>query len=141
MSPQGAIDDLLAVRPLRTHRRDSDADSDNGAEGIVAGIEEGNPSNDSRSDSDGEGDAGAGYDFNTGTSGARGKYDDRTRRRQLYTGADATLMEAALNLCEWNKLKHNIKTAAFERCQDMPSSNRREKRNMKKLIIILVHMT
>eukprot|EP00873_Tetraselmis_striata_P037235 jgi/Tetstr1/457499/TSEL_044080.t1 len=35
-------------------------------------------------------------------------------RRQLYTGADATLMEAALNLCEW-KLKHNIKTAAFER--------------------------
>jgi len=26
----------------------------------------------------------------------------------------ATLMEAALNLCEW-KLKHNIKTAAFEK--------------------------
>eukprot|EP00873_Tetraselmis_striata_P006706 jgi/Tetstr1/426970/TSEL_017183.t1 len=38
----------------------------------------------------------------------------RNIRRQLYTGADATLMEAALNLCEW-KLKHNIKTAAFER--------------------------
>eukprot|EP00873_Tetraselmis_striata_P009098 jgi/Tetstr1/429362/TSEL_019279.t1 len=35
-------------------------------------------------------------------------------RRQLYTGADAILMEAALNICEW-KLKHNIKTAAFER--------------------------
>eukprot|EP00873_Tetraselmis_striata_P016039 jgi/Tetstr1/436303/TSEL_025143.t2 len=33
---------------------------------------------------------------------------------KLYTGADATLMEGALNLCEW-KLKHNIKTAAFER--------------------------
>lgn len=38
----------------------------------------------------------------------------RNRRRELYTGAEATLMEAALNLCEW-KLKHNIKTAAFER--------------------------
>eukprot|EP00873_Tetraselmis_striata_P045064 jgi/Tetstr1/465328/TSEL_000865.t1 len=37
------------------------------------------------------------------------------RRRQLYTGADATLMEAALNLCEQWKLKHNIKAAAFER--------------------------
>eukprot|EP00873_Tetraselmis_striata_P008691 jgi/Tetstr1/428955/TSEL_018930.t1 len=36
------------------------------------------------------------------------------KRRQLYTGADATMMEAALNLCEW-KLNHNIKTAAFER--------------------------
>eukprot|EP00873_Tetraselmis_striata_P040690 jgi/Tetstr1/460954/TSEL_006106.t1 len=36
------------------------------------------------------------------------------RRRQLYTGADATLMKAAFNLCKW-KLKHNIKTAAFER--------------------------
>eukprot|EP00873_Tetraselmis_striata_P045349 jgi/Tetstr1/465613/TSEL_010259.t1 len=60
-----------------------DADSD--AEGIVAGIVENNPSDDSRSDSDEEGDAGA-------------------RRRQLYTGADATLMKALLNLCEW-KLK------------------------------------
>eukprot|EP00873_Tetraselmis_striata_P000346 jgi/Tetstr1/420610/TSEL_011698.t1 len=71
----------------------SDADSD--AEGIVAGVVNSNPSDNSRGDIDGEGDAGA-------------------RRRQLYTGADATLMEAAHNLCEW-KLKHNIKTAAFER--------------------------
>eukprot|EP00873_Tetraselmis_striata_P033571 jgi/Tetstr1/453835/TSEL_003999.t1 len=66
------------------------ADSD--AEGIVAGVVEGNPFD---SDSDGGGDASA-------------------RRRQFYTGAEATLMEAALNLCEW-KLKRNIKRAAFER--------------------------
>eukprot|EP00873_Tetraselmis_striata_P024631 jgi/Tetstr1/444895/TSEL_032733.t1 len=44
----------------------------------------------------------------------RTRFYDTHRRRQLYTGADATLMEAALNLCEW-RLKHNIKTAAFER--------------------------
>eukprot|EP00873_Tetraselmis_striata_P041491 jgi/Tetstr1/461755/TSEL_006844.t1 len=75
---------------------------------------DGNPYGDSRGDSDGEGDAGARYDFNTGTNSARGKYGDGKRRRQLYTGADATLMEAALNLCEW-KLKHNIKMVAFER--------------------------
>eukprot|EP00873_Tetraselmis_striata_P040813 jgi/Tetstr1/461077/TSEL_006224.t1 len=36
-------------------------------------------------------------------------------RRQLYTGAGATLMEAALvNFCEW-KVKHNIKTATLQR--------------------------
>eukprot|EP00873_Tetraselmis_striata_P028169 jgi/Tetstr1/448433/TSEL_035702.t1 len=69
-------------------------DADSEAEGIVAGVVEGNPSDDSGSDIDSEGDAGA-------------------RRRQLYTDADATLMGAALNLCEW-KLKHNMKTAAFE---------------------------
>eukprot|EP00873_Tetraselmis_striata_P035746 jgi/Tetstr1/456010/TSEL_042787.t1 len=90
----------------------NDADSD--AEGIVTGVVDGNPSDDTRGDSDGEGDVEARYDFSTGTSNARGKYDDGNRRRQLYTGADATLMEAALNVCEW-KLKHNIKTAAFER--------------------------
>eukprot|EP00873_Tetraselmis_striata_P042783 jgi/Tetstr1/463047/TSEL_007985.t1 len=61
-----------------------------------------------------EGDAGAKYDFSTGTISARGKYDDWKRRRQLCIGADANLMEAALNICEW-KLKHNIKTAALER--------------------------
>eukprot|EP00873_Tetraselmis_striata_P019875 jgi/Tetstr1/440139/TSEL_028496.t1 len=88
-------------------------DADGEAEGIVAGVVEGNPSDDSGSDIDSEGDAGARYDFNTGTSSARGKYDDGKRRRQLYTDADATLMGAALNLCEW-KLKHNMKTAAFE---------------------------
>eukprot|EP00873_Tetraselmis_striata_P018864 jgi/Tetstr1/439128/TSEL_027580.t1 len=147
--PQGAIDDLLlALRELL----DADNDADSDAEGIVAGVVDGNPSDDSRGDNDGEGDAGARYDFSTWTSSARRKYDDDgKRRRQLYTSADATLMEAALNLCEW-KLKHNIKTAAFERlskllkkhmlpkdgseltetwCQDMPSSNRGEKRNMK----------
>eukprot|EP00873_Tetraselmis_striata_P019084 jgi/Tetstr1/439348/TSEL_027786.t1 len=70
-------------------------DADGDAEGIIAGVVDGNPSDDSRGDSDGEADAGA-------------------RRRQLYNGADATLMEVALNLCEW-KLKHNIKTAAFGR--------------------------
>eukprot|EP00873_Tetraselmis_striata_P028453 jgi/Tetstr1/448717/TSEL_035954.t1 len=86
---------------------DADIDVDSDAEGKVAGVVEGNPSDDNRSDGDGEGDAGAGYDFSIGTNSARGK------RRELYTGADATLMEAALNLCEW-KLKHNIKTAAFE---------------------------
>eukprot|EP00873_Tetraselmis_striata_P010282 jgi/Tetstr1/430546/TSEL_020344.t1 len=90
--PQGAIDDLPAEIP---ELLDADSDADSDAEGIVAGVVDGNPSDDSRGDSDGEGDAGA-------------------RRRQLYTGADATLMEAALNLCEL-KLKHNIKTAAFER--------------------------
>eukprot|EP00873_Tetraselmis_striata_P041714 jgi/Tetstr1/461978/TSEL_007051.t1 len=115
--PQGAIDDLPAVRPLRTHRRsyanaDSDADSD--AESIVSGAVDGNPSDDSRGDSDGEGDAGARHDLSTGISSARGRHDDGKRPRQLYTGADTTLMETALNLCEW-KLKHNIKTAAFER--------------------------
>eukprot|EP00873_Tetraselmis_striata_P043170 jgi/Tetstr1/463434/TSEL_000738.t1 len=47
------------------------------------------------------------YDFSIGTNNARGKH------RQLYTGAKATMMEAALNLCEW-KLKHDIKTEAFE---------------------------
>eukprot|EP00873_Tetraselmis_striata_P036281 jgi/Tetstr1/456545/TSEL_043267.t1 len=93
---------------------DADNDADSDAAGIVAGVVGGNPSDDSRSDSEGEGDAGARYDFSTGTSSARGKYNDGKRRRQLYTGADATLMEAALNLCEW-KLKHSIKTAAFER--------------------------
>eukprot|EP00873_Tetraselmis_striata_P034253 jgi/Tetstr1/454517/TSEL_041416.t1 len=111
--PQGAIDDLPALRELLGGDADSDVDSD--AEGIVSGVVDGNSaSDDSRGDSDGEGDAGARYDSNTGTISARGKYDDEKRRRQLYTGADATLMEAALNLCEW-KLKHNIKTAAFER--------------------------
>eukprot|EP00873_Tetraselmis_striata_P002059 jgi/Tetstr1/422323/TSEL_013166.t1 len=85
----------------------SDADSD--AEGIVAGVVDGNPADDSRGDSGGEGDVGARYDFSTGTSSARGEYDDGK------SGADATLMEAALSLCEW-KLKHIIsKTAAFER--------------------------
>eukprot|EP00873_Tetraselmis_striata_P013690 jgi/Tetstr1/433954/TSEL_023131.t1 len=74
---------------------DSNSDADSDAEGIVAGVVDGNPSDDSRGDSDGEGDAGA-------------------RRRQLYTGADAILMEAALSLGEL-KLKHSIKTAAFER--------------------------
>eukprot|EP00873_Tetraselmis_striata_P005953 jgi/Tetstr1/426217/TSEL_016542.t1 len=93
---------------------DADNDADSDAAGIVAGVVGGNPSDDSRSDSEGEGDAGARYDFSTGTSSARGKYNDGKRRRQLYTGADATLMEAALNLCEW-KLKHSIKMAAFER--------------------------
>eukprot|EP00873_Tetraselmis_striata_P010277 jgi/Tetstr1/430541/TSEL_020339.t1 len=93
---------------------DADGDADSDAEGIVAGVVDSNPSDDSRGDNDGEGDVGARYNFSTGTSSARGKYDDGKRRRQLLTGADATLMEAALNLCEW-KLKHNIKTAAFER--------------------------
>eukprot|EP00873_Tetraselmis_striata_P036957 jgi/Tetstr1/457221/TSEL_043869.t1 len=73
----------------------ADSDTDSDAEGIVAGVVDGNPSDDNHGDSGGEGDVGA-------------------RRRQLYSGADATLMEAALNLCEW-RLKHNIKTAAFER--------------------------
>eukprot|EP00873_Tetraselmis_striata_P025216 jgi/Tetstr1/445480/TSEL_033258.t1 len=73
----------------------------------------GDPSDDNRSDRDGGGDVGARYDFNTGNNSARGK-DDDGKSRQLYTGADATQMEAALNLCEW-KLKHNIKTTAFER--------------------------
>eukprot|EP00873_Tetraselmis_striata_P004497 jgi/Tetstr1/424761/TSEL_015278.t1 len=58
------------------------------------------------------------YDFTTATNNARGKYDDGKRRYQLYTGADVTLMEAALNVCEW-KLKQNIKTAAFERLSKM----------------------
>eukprot|EP00873_Tetraselmis_striata_P011952 jgi/Tetstr1/432216/TSEL_021672.t1 len=75
-----------------------DADSD--AEGMVAGVVDGNPSDDIRGDIDDEGDAGARYDFCTGTSSAQGKYDDVKRRRQLYTGADATMMEAALYLCE-----------------------------------------
>eukprot|EP00873_Tetraselmis_striata_P040878 jgi/Tetstr1/461142/TSEL_006280.t1 len=79
---------------------------------------EGNPFDDSRGDSDGEGDACARYDFSTGTGNARGEYDDGKRRRHLYTGADATLMEATLNLCKW-KPKHNIKTAAFERLSKM----------------------
>eukprot|EP00873_Tetraselmis_striata_P043400 jgi/Tetstr1/463664/TSEL_008525.t1 len=93
---------------------DADSNADSDAEGIVAGVVDDNPSDDSRGDSDGEGDAGARYDFVTGTNIARGKYDDEKRRRQLYTSADATLMEAALNICEW-KLKRNIKMAAFER--------------------------
>eukprot|EP00873_Tetraselmis_striata_P040125 jgi/Tetstr1/460389/TSEL_000067.t1 len=37
-----------------------------------------------------------------------------TKEHDDGTSAVATLMEAALNLCEW-KLKHNIKTAAFEK--------------------------
>eukprot|EP00873_Tetraselmis_striata_P001444 jgi/Tetstr1/421708/TSEL_012646.t1 len=86
---------------------DADGDADSDAEGIVAGVVEGNPSDDSCSDNDGEGDAGARYDFSTGTSNAQGKNDDGK-------SANATLMEAALNLREW-KLNHNIKTAAFER--------------------------
>eukprot|EP00873_Tetraselmis_striata_P015080 jgi/Tetstr1/435344/TSEL_024262.t1 len=45
-----------------------DADSDD--ESIVAGVVEGNPFEDSRSDIDGEGVALARYDFSTGTSGA-----------------------------------------------------------------------
>eukprot|EP00873_Tetraselmis_striata_P039987 jgi/Tetstr1/460251/TSEL_005552.t1 len=45
-----------------------DADSD--AEEIVAGVVEGNPSDDSRSDGDSEGDAVARDDFSTGTSAA-----------------------------------------------------------------------
>eukprot|EP00873_Tetraselmis_striata_P026784 jgi/Tetstr1/447048/TSEL_003676.t1 len=94
---------------------DSDSDVDSDAEGIVAGVVEGNPYADNCSHNDGEGDARARYDFITGTNCARGKYDDGKRRRPLYTGAaEATLMEAPLNLCEW-ELKHNIKTAAFER--------------------------
>eukprot|EP00873_Tetraselmis_striata_P003161 jgi/Tetstr1/423425/TSEL_014106.t1 len=102
--PQGAIDDLPAeLRELL----DADGDADSDAEGIVAGVVEDNPSNDRRSDNDGEGDAGARYDFSTGTSNAQGKNDDGK-------SANATLMEAALNLREW-KLNHNMKTAAFER--------------------------
>eukprot|EP00873_Tetraselmis_striata_P016626 jgi/Tetstr1/436890/TSEL_025666.t1 len=90
-------------------------DADSGAEGIVAGVVEGDPSDDSCSDIDSEGGAGVSFDFSTGTNSARGKYDDeKILRRQLYTGAGATLLETALNLCEW-KLKHHIKTAAFER--------------------------
>eukprot|EP00873_Tetraselmis_striata_P023591 jgi/Tetstr1/443855/TSEL_031809.t1 len=42
--------------------------------------------------------------------------------RQLYTDADATLMEAALDLCEL-KLKHNIKMAAFERLSMLPKKH------------------
>eukprot|EP00873_Tetraselmis_striata_P039864 jgi/Tetstr1/460128/TSEL_005444.t1 len=118
MLPQGAIDDLPAVRPLRTHRRDADSD----AEGIVAGVVDGKPSNDSRGDNDGEGDRGARYDFSTMTSSARGKFDDGKRRRPWYTSADATLMEAALNLREW-KLNHNIKAAAFERPSKLPKKH------------------
>eukprot|EP00873_Tetraselmis_striata_P013344 jgi/Tetstr1/433608/TSEL_022873.t1 len=67
-------------------------DADGDSEGIVAGVVEGNPSDDIRSDSDGEGDACARFDFSTETGSARGKYDDGK-----------------------SKLKHNIKTAAFER--------------------------
>eukprot|EP00873_Tetraselmis_striata_P009914 jgi/Tetstr1/430178/TSEL_020009.t1 len=76
MLPQGAIDDLPAeLRKLL----DADSDADSDAEGIVAGVVEGSPSDDSRGDNDGGGDAGARYDFSTGTSSARGKYDDGKR--------------------------------------------------------------
>eukprot|EP00873_Tetraselmis_striata_P040117 jgi/Tetstr1/460381/TSEL_000059.t1 len=137
--PQGAIDTLPAeLRELM----DADSDADSDAEGIVAGVNivEGNPSDDSRSNSDGEGDTGARYDFSTWTSSARGKYDDgksNRRGQSLYTGADATLMEAALNLCEW-KLKHNTKTAAFERLSKLLKKHICHRRTAHALLLRIV---
>eukprot|EP00873_Tetraselmis_striata_P014841 jgi/Tetstr1/435105/TSEL_024073.t1 len=80
MAPLRQLLHRTAVTLLRRGPAGSDTDID--AEGIVAGVVEGIPSHDSRSDKDGE------------------RRNVGARRRQLHTGADATLIKVALYLCE-----------------------------------------